>query len=57
LIEDLSQYRAETDLSFRREFFNDFFWDLTITHSYLSHPPENASSSDHNVITSIGYKF
>ena len=57
LIEDLSQYRAETDLSFRREFFNDFFWDLTITHSYLSDPPELSSSSDHNVITSIGYKF
>ncbi len=44
LIEDLSQYRAETDLSFRREFFNDFFWDLTITHSYLSDPPEIGSS-------------
>ena len=57
LIEDLSQFRAETDLSFKREFFDDFFWDLTITHSYLSDPPDLSSSSDHNVITSVGYSF
>jgi hypothetical protein len=57
LLKDLSQYRAETDLSFRREIFNDFFWDLTIGYSYLSDPPEGASSSDHNIATSIGYKF
>jgi len=57
LIEDLSQFRAETDLSFKREFFEDFFWDLTITHSYLSDPPDLSSSSDHNVITSVGYSF
>jgi hypothetical protein len=57
LIDDLSQFRAETDLSFKREFFSDFFWDLTIGHSYLSNPPADASSSDHNVTTSIGYSF
>lgn len=57
LIGDLSQYRAETDLSFRREFFDDFFWGLTIGHSYLSEPPTDASSSDHNITTSIGYSF
>jgi hypothetical protein len=57
LIEDLSQFRADTDLSFKREFFSDFFWDLTITHSYLSDPPELSSSSDHKVTTSVGYSF
>jgi len=57
LIEDLSQFRAETDLSFRREFFSDLFWDLTIGHSYLSEPPVDAESSDYTVTTSIGYKF
>jgi hypothetical protein len=57
LLEDLSQYRAETDLSFRREFFSDLFWDVTIGHSYLSDPPEGASTSDHNITTSIGYTF
>ena len=57
LIEDLSKYRAETDLSFKREFFSDFFWDLTIGHSYLSDPPPDASSSDHNITTSVGYSF
>jgi hypothetical protein len=57
LIEDLSQYRAETDITFRRELVRDLFWDVTVTHSYLSDPPENGSSSDHSVTTSIGYKF
>ena len=57
LLEDLSQYRAETDLSFKRELFADFFWDLTIGHSYVSEPLEGASSSDHNITTSIGYSF
>jgi hypothetical protein len=57
LIEDLSQFRAETDLIFRREFVNDLFWDVTIGHSYVSDPPENGSNSDHTVTTSIGYKF
>ena len=57
LIEDLSQFRAETDLSFKREFYKDLFWDITITHSYLSDPPPDGSTSDHSVITSIGYKF
>ena len=57
LIEDFSQFRAETNLSFKREFFNDFFFDLTVTHSYLSDPPELSSSSDHDVMTSVGYSF
>jgi hypothetical protein len=57
LIKDLSQYRAETDIIFRREFVKDLFWDITIGHSYLSDPPADGSSSDHTVTTSIGYKF
>lgn len=57
LIEDISQYRAETDLTFRREFFDDLFLDLSIGHSYVSHPPVGSSSSDHNITTSIGYSF
>jgi len=59
LLDDLSQYRAESDLSFRREIFDDFFLDLTIGHSYLSSPPEDigASKIDYNVTTSLGYSF
>jgi hypothetical protein len=57
LIKDLSQFRAETDIIFRREFVKDLFWDITIGHSYLSDPPADGSSSDHTVTTSIGYKF
>lgn len=59
LLEDFSQYRAETDLSFKREFFDDFFLDLTIGHSYTSNPAQDigASKIDYNVTTSLGYSF
>jgi hypothetical protein len=59
LLNDLSEYRAETDLSFKREFFEDLFLDLTVSHSYLSNPPEDigASKVDYNVTTSLGYSF
>lgn len=57
LIDDLSQYRAESDLNFRREFFDDFYLELTLGHSYLSDPPTDASSTDYNVTTSLGYSF
>lgn len=57
LIEDLSEYRAETDVTFKREFFDDFFLDLTLGHSYISSPPTDASSTDYTVTTSLGYSF
>jgi hypothetical protein len=59
LLNDFSQYRAQTELSFKREFFEDLFLDLTISHSYLSNPPEDigASKIDYNVTTSLGYSF
>ena len=59
LLGDLSEYRADTDLSFKREFFDDFFLDLTIGHSYTSNPAQDigASKIDYNVTTSLGYSF
>jgi hypothetical protein len=57
LLEDPSIFRAETNLSFRREIVNDLFFDLSIYHSYLSDPPEGAESDDYGVVTSVGYKF
>jgi hypothetical protein len=58
LLEDFSQYRAETDLSFRREFIADLFFDLTLWHSYLSNPPPDADGKvDYGITTSIGYSF
>ena len=57
LLEDLSQYRAETDLIFRREIVNDLFFDLTLSHSYNSDPPTGAEEIDYTVTTSVGYSW
>lgn len=57
LLEDLAQYRAESDLSLRRELWEDLFWDLTIGFSYLSNPPSDAVSTDYTATTSLGYSW
>ena len=57
LLEDLSQYRAESDMSLRREIVKDLFLDLSIGYSYISNPPEGGQSSDYTATTSIGYSF
>jgi putative salt-induced outer membrane protein YdiY len=57
LLEDLSSYRAETDLSLKREFIEDLFFEIVVGHSYLSDPPTGASSTDYAVTTSLGYSF
>jgi putative salt-induced outer membrane protein YdiY len=56
-LEDLSSYRAETDLSLRREFVEDLFFDLTVGFSYLSDPTTDAESTDYAITTSLGYSF
>lgn len=57
LLEDLNQYRLESDLTFRREFIEDLFFDLSVYYSFLSDPPPGANSDDYGVTTSLGYKF
>lgn len=57
LLKDLSSYRSETDLSFRREFIDDLFFDVTLYRSYVSDPTEGAVSTDYGVTTSLGYSF
>jgi putative salt-induced outer membrane protein YdiY len=57
LLEDPSQYRAESELIFRREFVEDLFFDVTLSHSYATNPPTGAEKTDYNVTTSIGYSW
>lgn len=57
LLEDLSTFRSETDLTYRREIIDDLFLDLSIYHSYASDPPEGAEKEDYGVTTSLGYSF
>lgn len=57
LLEDLSQYRAETDISLKREFVKDLFFEVLLYHSYASDPPTGAEKGDYGVTTSFGYSF
>ncbi len=57
LLEDLSSFRSNSNLSVRKEFIDDLFFDLSFFYNYLSDPPAGAEKDDSGVITSIGYKF
>jgi len=57
LLEDPSVYRTETDLIFRREFIDDLYFDVTLSHSYNNEPPTGAQKTDYTLTTSIGYSW
>lgn len=57
LLSDFRDYRSETDLSFRREFIDDLFLDVTLYHSYRSEPPSGAIKVDYGLTTSLGYSW
>jgi hypothetical protein len=57
-ITDWGRNRVEQNLSFRREFIKDLFWDISTYVSYDSRPPESANSSiDYGIVSSLGYSF
>lgn len=52
------RYRANFNLSLRRELIENFFLDLSTYYDYDSEPPSDASAKDdYGVITSVGYSF
>jgi putative salt-induced outer membrane protein YdiY len=57
LLEDLSEYRAESDMSLRRELYDDLFLELSVGYSYISNPPQGSSTTDYTATTSLGYSF
>ncbi|HNP35449.1 MAG TPA: DUF481 domain-containing protein [Woeseiaceae bacterium] len=57
LLEDFSQYRAESDFTLSWEFIDDFFLSLGLSYSYTSNPPTGAAKSDYSATTSLGYSF
>ena len=57
LLEDFRSYRAESDLSLRREVYEDLFLELSVGYSYISEPTGEAEKSDYTATTSIGYSF
>jgi len=52
-----STFRAESNITFRKEFVEDLLFDISFYHSYLSNPTENAEKSDYGIVTSVGYPF
>lgn len=57
-LSDWGRNRVEQNLSFRREFIKDLFWELSTYVSYDSKPPESAkSSTDYGIVSSLGYSF
>ena len=57
LIEELDVFRAETDLTFRRELVDDLDLDISFWHSYQSDPPIDAANSDYGITTSLAFSF
>ena len=57
LLEDLSSFRAKSDLSYRKEFIEDLFFDLSVYYTYISQPAQGAEKDDYGVVTSLGYSF
>ena len=57
LLDEFSDYRAESDLTFRREFIEDVYLDLGLNFSYQSNPPSGGAKSDYSVTTSMSYDF
>lgn len=57
LLDDLSSFRSDSNLTLRRELVEDLFLDLSVYYKYLSHPPAGAQKEDYGVTTSLGYSF
>jgi hypothetical protein len=51
------RHRGSLDVSLRREFFKDFFFDISLYDTYDSNPPSGGETSDYGFVTSLGYKF
>jgi hypothetical protein len=57
LLKDLRSFRSDADLSYRKEFITDLFFDLSVYYTFLSDPPDGSEKDDYGVVTSIGYSF
>lgn len=56
-LNELGNFRSDTNLSWRREFVEDLFFDLSVYYKYLSDPPAGAQNEDYGVVSSLGYSF
>ena len=57
-ITESGRYRANVDVTLRREIIEDFFIDLSVYYDYDNQPPgDDPAKDDYGVVTSIGYSF
>lgn len=56
-LEEPSEFRAETDLTYRRDVIEDLFIDLTLRHSYYREPQTDGDSTDYTSSINLGYSF
>jgi hypothetical protein len=50
--------RLDCDVAFKREFFKDFYFEISAFYNHDTHPPnEDADKYDFGVVTSIGWNF
>ena len=58
---DSGRHRGSLDISVRREFISDLFFEISLYESYDSDPPTDgeteAETTDYGIVTSLGYKF
>jgi hypothetical protein len=57
LLNDLSEYRAESSLVWTREFFSDLDFMIDLYYSYQSTAPSEGQRTDHGIITSLAYSW
>ena len=56
-LEDMGDFRSETDLTYRRDVIEDLFIDLTMRHSYYRTPQTDGESVDYTSSINLGYAF
>ena len=56
-LEDMGDFRSETDLTYRRDVIEDLFIDLTMRHSYYRTPQTDGESVDYTSSINLGYSF
>lgn len=56
-ITNSGEYRVNLDVTLRKEFIEDLFWDISFYYRYDSDTPEDEASDDYGIVTSVGWEL